>query len=284
MDFFTEVYDLYRRSGIEPAMKRFRQRTFPASDQQVMSHAPRNEANAAYWFEHELRQYPAVDLDLNALTAHADRIVPAVGREGAGYPAHDVTIELAKKLGRDMLELPGGHVGCLAHPAEFARELARGTQTAPSSMSPREWDESYASPPHWDTGRPQPAFRTLADGDAIQGRVLDVSCGTGEHVLMAAALGLDATGADFASAPLRIAEKRHTSGASAHGSSSKTPGSWPIWVSRSTRFSPAACSTSSTTRTAPPTWPAYGRRCDRVDAISCCASATSSPETEDLGE
>ncbi|MFC0109344.1 hypothetical protein [Kibdelosporangium aridum] len=41
-----------------------------------MGRAPENEANAAYSFEHELRRYPAVDLDLDALIARADRIVP----------------------------------------------------------------------------------------------------------------------------------------------------------------------------------------------------------------
>jgi pimeloyl-ACP methyl ester carboxylesterase len=123
LDFFTEVYNLYRRSGIEPALTKFREHAFPASDRQVMAHAPRNDANATYWFERELRQYPAVDLDLDRLVEHADRIVLAVGRVGAGYPAHDVNAELGKKLGRAVVELPGGHVGAIAHPAEFAREL-----------------------------------------------------------------------------------------------------------------------------------------------------------------
>jgi pimeloyl-ACP methyl ester carboxylesterase len=123
IDFFTETYDLFRESGVDGALARFRERTFPVMDQRVMAHAPHNEANAAYWFEHELRQYPAVELDLDILTARADRVVPAVGREGVGYPAHDVVAELARMLGRDVIDLPGGHVGCVAHPAEFAREL-----------------------------------------------------------------------------------------------------------------------------------------------------------------
>jgi SAM-dependent methyltransferase len=50
------------------------------------------------------------------------------------------------------------------------------------------------------------AFRALADAGAIRDRVLDVGCGTGEHVHMCAALGLDATGVDYASAALHAAE------------------------------------------------------------------------------
>jgi acetyltransferase/esterase len=125
VDFFHEVYDLYRQAGIGPAMHTFRERAFPEVDRRVMAQAPKNEANAIYWFEHELRQYPPVDLNLGALTDHAERILPAVGREANGYPAHDVAVVLGRKLGRDVVELPGGHVGCIAHPAEFARDLMR---------------------------------------------------------------------------------------------------------------------------------------------------------------
>jgi pimeloyl-ACP methyl ester carboxylesterase len=114
VDFFFGVYDHYREFGIKPALKKFREQAFAESDRQVMARAPDNEyslANATYWFEHELRQYPAVDLDLDALKAHADRIVLMAGRESRGYPTYEVTVELAKKLGRDLIELPGGHIG-----------------------------------------------------------------------------------------------------------------------------------------------------------------------------
>jgi 2-polyprenyl-3-methyl-5-hydroxy-6-metoxy-1,4-benzoquinol methylase len=68
---------------------------------------------------------------------------------------------------------------------------------------PRDFDVSYAGVPPWDIGRPQPAFLELADAGMVHGRVLDVGCGTGEHALMAASRGLEATGID--SAPRAIA-------------------------------------------------------------------------------
>jgi acetyltransferase/esterase len=125
VDFFFLVYDMYQQAGIGPAMQKFREQAFPDTDRQVMAQAPKNEANATYWFEHELRQYPAVELDLDALAPYADRILLAVGREARGYPAHEVNVVLGRKLGLDVIELPGGHVGCMAHPADFARELVQ---------------------------------------------------------------------------------------------------------------------------------------------------------------
>jgi cyclopropane fatty-acyl-phospholipid synthase-like methyltransferase len=62
------------------------------------------------------------------------------------------------------------------------------------------WDDSYtrADPAPWDIGRPQPAFVRLADQGLLTGRLLDSGCGTGEHTLLAAAHGADATGVDIA--------------------------------------------------------------------------------------
>ena len=69
-----------------------------------------------------------------------------------------------------------------------------------------DFDEMYAgATPPWDIGRPQPAFVALADSGALQGKVLDVGCGTGEHALLAAERGHDATGVDLAEAAIAIA-------------------------------------------------------------------------------
>src|SRR5215217_4972205 len=67
---------------------------------------------------------------------------------------------------------------------------------SPSEQAERFSAMYEAGPPPWDIGRPQPAFLELAEQGALTGRVLDVGCGTGEHALMAAARGFDATGID----------------------------------------------------------------------------------------
>jgi SAM-dependent methyltransferase len=71
-----------------------------------------------------------------------------------------------------------------------------------------DFDDSYAGTPPWDIGRPQPIFLRLAEDGAIVGRVLDVGCGTGEHVLMAAERGLDATGVDNAPRAIAAAQRK----------------------------------------------------------------------------
>jgi ubiquinone/menaquinone biosynthesis C-methylase UbiE len=70
------------------------------------------------------------------------------------------------------------------------------------------FEASYEGTPPWDIGRPQPGFAELAASGNLRGRVLDVGCGTGEHVVMAAELGLDATGIDIAPSAIRLAEAK----------------------------------------------------------------------------
>ncbi len=66
-------------------------------------------------------------------------------------------------------------------------------------MTHPSWDDSYTAeaPPPWDIGRPQPAFVGLAESGLLTGQVLDVGCGTGEHALLAASVGAEATGIDL---------------------------------------------------------------------------------------
>ena len=71
-----------------------------------------------------------------------------------------------------------------------------------------DFDEFYEGTPPWDIDRPQPAFAALAEAGAISGRVLDVGCGTGEHALLAAGLGLEATGVDAAPKAIARAEEK----------------------------------------------------------------------------
>jgi cyclopropane fatty-acyl-phospholipid synthase-like methyltransferase len=70
------------------------------------------------------------------------------------------------------------------------------------------FDAAYLGTPPWDIGRPQAAFLHLADTGALRGRVLDVGCGTGEHALLAARIGLEATGIDAAPTAIELARRK----------------------------------------------------------------------------
>jgi len=72
------------------------------------------------------------------------------------------------------------------------------------------WDDAYdrGVPAPWDIGRPQPAFVRLAEQGLLAGRVLDSGCGTGEHTLLAAAHGADATGVDASGLAIRRARDK----------------------------------------------------------------------------
>jgi acetyltransferase/esterase len=137
LDAFSDMYEFYRGAGVGPALQRFREQAFAEPDRQIMARAmdPSNPvalANATYWLEHELRQYPAVRLDFDVLRVHADRILPAAGLESHGTPVHRAIAALAGNLGRPLIELPSGHLGCISHPADFARELLRALALAKS--------------------------------------------------------------------------------------------------------------------------------------------------------
>jgi SAM-dependent methyltransferase len=87
-------------------------------------------------------------------------------------------------------------------PEEAPPSLSRSPRTV------REFDSFYAGTAPWDIGRPQPAFLRLAESGQLTGRVLDAGCGTGEHALMCAGLGLRATGIDAAPAAIGLARRK----------------------------------------------------------------------------
>jgi SAM-dependent methyltransferase len=71
-----------------------------------------------------------------------------------------------------------------------------------------DFDAMYAGTPPWDVGHPQASIRAVADAGGIRGRVLDAGCGTGEHSLMAAAMGLETTGIDGSPTAIEVARRK----------------------------------------------------------------------------
>jgi SAM-dependent methyltransferase len=81
--------------------------------------------------------------------------------------------------------------------------------TSHERQSGRPWDASYHDgPAPWDVGHPQPAIVRLAASVRFSGPVLDAGCGTGEHALHVASLGLSVLGFDVADTALAMARQK----------------------------------------------------------------------------
>jgi SAM-dependent methyltransferase len=81
--------------------------------------------------------------------------------------------------------------------------------TSHERMTGLPWDASYHhGPAPWDIGQPQPAIVRLASEGGFTGAVLDAGCGTGEHTLLVAALGLPVLGVDVAETALAMAREK----------------------------------------------------------------------------
>ncbi|MGI8610593.1 MAG: class I SAM-dependent methyltransferase [Candidatus Dormibacteria bacterium] len=71
-----------------------------------------------------------------------------------------------------------------------------------------QWNSEYEGTPPWDIGHPQAPFVALAEAGRLNGRTLDVGCGTGEHVLLAAEHGAEAMGVDISDLAIRRAGEK----------------------------------------------------------------------------
>lgn len=132
---FAGLYEVYREHGAGQAGKMFRE----AMDMRTPTRPPaevelpperlaellaRLRRNQVFWFENELREYPAIRPDVRALRAVADRLVLACGADARdGFP-YRPNLVLAELLGTGVTHFPGGHVGYVTHPFEFAGALA----------------------------------------------------------------------------------------------------------------------------------------------------------------
>jgi hypothetical protein len=143
LQLFQEVYEAWRRDGIEPAMQRFVAGlgvALPPRPPQGAELAPHVRAflarvrrNSEFWLEHELRQYPAATPDLAALQAASARLVLANGSDSRATVPYRPNLALADRLGLAVAEFPGDHVGFVTYPADFAERLAEVLSRGPAS-------------------------------------------------------------------------------------------------------------------------------------------------------
>ena len=107
-------------------------------------------------------------------------------------------------------------VGGKVHPRGDCSRAMDGCRIDYLSLSQSEtmpdfFDSAYrGGAPPWDIGRPQKEFVELVKRGEIQGSVLDIGCGTGEHALFFAREGYEVWGVD--SAPAAIGKAKAKAG------------------------------------------------------------------------
>ncbi|WP_035697057.1 alpha/beta fold hydrolase [Glycomyces tenuis] len=75
------------------------------------------------FLEHILVPFATAEPELTALGATAARLVPAAGIDSRGQLPYRTTAALAERLGLPLTEFPGGHLGPVERPAQFADAL-----------------------------------------------------------------------------------------------------------------------------------------------------------------
>ena len=100
----------------------------------------------------------------------------------------------------------------MSNPSESDVEPdSEGSGAEDADGDPAEWwNEAYASGADlpWDIGEPQPAFAEYAAEEGLEGRVLDIGCGTGTHARWAAERGHAAVGADVSEVGIERAQAK----------------------------------------------------------------------------
>ncbi len=126
----NDFYQTYRESGVAPAMVKFADMIKAGVEREPLLKGfdaragPFVAQNVMYWFEREVLVYPFRDFDLKILQERAPLLLLANGassnHEALQYRGN---IALGKKLGLEVTDLPGLHLGFVSHSKEFALEL-----------------------------------------------------------------------------------------------------------------------------------------------------------------
>jgi len=136
--FNYACYDKYKAEGAGPAfgmfmdemsggteLQMFKQRLAMLTEEQKKDTNSPTAKNQAYWFEHELRQYPPISIDLDVLAQHKDKLILAAGTESEQlnmWPYLPIK-NLSEKLDLPITLFPGAHVAFVYASEPFANIL-----------------------------------------------------------------------------------------------------------------------------------------------------------------
>jgi len=126
------IYAQYRALGPISAMEEFTSSLDTGDEGEIMrqimhpAHSHEGRANALFWFEFELRQYPCADLDVDGLVKLKERLIPAAGVDSEMGVGVAPIAAIAGAVGKEILRLPGGHIGYVTRPEAWSRALVEG--------------------------------------------------------------------------------------------------------------------------------------------------------------
>lgn len=123
-----EIYDTYRDSGISAAWERFSSFTgmnIGRQDDDANPQPPSAEevATSERFFGHGLLPIALYQPDFSALQATPARIMVAGGTASKGEFPQRTAVALAQRLGKPLIEFPGGHAGFVGESKEFSAVL-----------------------------------------------------------------------------------------------------------------------------------------------------------------
>jgi pimeloyl-ACP methyl ester carboxylesterase len=148
-DFVDELEELYRRYGPGVAMGRFldgieavggpgvsrigqldprpagQLPDLSALSPRTRALMRRSQANMQHFFAHQIRRATGYLPDIDALSMVRNKLVIGVGEASRGQAAHQAAIEVASRLGLEVVEFPGDHQGFSAQPTQFAAVVDR---------------------------------------------------------------------------------------------------------------------------------------------------------------
>lgn len=123
-----EIYDTYFESGSRAAWRKFGAFTGLDTGPEDPDPPPLSAEEVATnerFFEHGLLTIALYQPDLDALHAAPTRLVVAGGTASRGQFPQRTAVALAERLGLPLMDFPGGHVGFITEPEEFAAVLRR---------------------------------------------------------------------------------------------------------------------------------------------------------------
>ncbi len=132
-ELVDDAHEVFRREGVAAALRKLQ----PLFGGRPAPALPEAHDNSAFFLAHVLRPSTRFVPDLAALAAVADRVVVAGGHGSRTHVIHQPALVLAKRLGHELAEFPGGHVGYAKHPVEFAGRLVDVLAAAPRDDSLR---------------------------------------------------------------------------------------------------------------------------------------------------